>query len=83
MKRSIVRALRRAAVVTAVLAAGLGGLAAPASASPILAGKSPYQFDLLAKAKPDECFNGIGQPYPTGPPCACLLYTSPSPRDRS
>jgi hypothetical protein len=27
-------------------------------------------FDLLAKAKPDECFAGIGKPYPAGPPCA-------------
>ncbi|MEW5800778.1 MAG: hypothetical protein AB1847_01620 [bacterium] len=26
--------------------------------------------ELLAKAKPDECFNGIGNPYPTGPPCS-------------
>jgi hypothetical protein len=26
--------------------------------------------ELLAKAAPDECFNGIGQPYPAGPPCA-------------
>lgn len=24
---------------------------------------------LLAKADPDECFNGIGEPYPDGPPC--------------
>jgi len=29
-----------------------------------------YKFTKLAKAKPDECFNGIGQPYPAGPPCA-------------
>lgn len=26
--------------------------------------------ELLAKAIPDECFNGIGNPYPPGPPCA-------------
>ncbi|BFU42259.1 hypothetical protein KRMM14A1004_04960 [Krasilnikovia sp. MM14-A1004] len=32
-------------------------------------GKNGYRFDLLAKAKPDECFNGVGQPYPAGPPC--------------
>ncbi|MGI5237867.1 hypothetical protein [Dactylosporangium sp. CA-139066] len=25
--------------------------------------------ELLAKAAPDECFAGIGQPYPPGPPC--------------
>jgi hypothetical protein len=30
----------------------------------------PYQATLLAKAKPDECFAGIGVPYPAGPPCA-------------
>ncbi|WP_306204810.1 hypothetical protein [Actinoplanes sp. RD1] len=27
-------------------------------------------FELLGKAAPDECFAGIGQPYPAGPPCA-------------
>ncbi|MGD0917667.1 MAG: hypothetical protein ABSB22_14545 [Thermodesulfobacteriota bacterium] len=25
--------------------------------------------ELLAEAVPDECFNGIGNPYPQGPPC--------------
>ncbi len=25
--------------------------------------------ELLAKAAPDECFDGIGNPYPSGPPC--------------
>ncbi|MBW2113219.1 MAG: hypothetical protein JRH00_17705 [Deltaproteobacteria bacterium] len=25
--------------------------------------------ELLAKAKGDQCFNGIGNPYPPGPPC--------------
>ncbi len=25
---------------------------------------------LLAKAAPDECFDGIGVDYPAGPPCA-------------
>lgn len=24
---------------------------------------------LLAKAQPDECYAGLGQPYPAGPPC--------------
>jgi len=28
-----------------------------------------YRVDLLAKAQPDECFVGIGQPRPDGPPC--------------
>ncbi|GIF26160.1 hypothetical protein BJ973_003430 [Actinoplanes tereljensis] len=41
--------------------------AAPASAA---AADGTYEYKLLAKAKPDECFNGIGVPYPAGPPCA-------------
>jgi len=28
-----------------------------------------YEKTLLAKARPDECFDGIGNPYPPGPPC--------------
>jgi len=28
-----------------------------------------YTIELLAKATPDECFAGIGAPYPEGPPC--------------
>ncbi|MEU4245561.1 hypothetical protein [Actinoplanes sp. NPDC026619] len=40
--------------------------AAPASA----ATTDTYEYKLLAKAKADECFNGIGVPYPAGPPCA-------------
>lgn len=27
------------------------------------------KWEMLAKAQPDECFNGIGNPYPSGPPC--------------
>ncbi|MCX6029955.1 MAG: hypothetical protein NT169_11755 [Chloroflexi bacterium] len=30
----------------------------------------PLGGKLLAKAQPDECFDGIGSPYPPGPPCA-------------
>ncbi|MEW6378122.1 MAG: hypothetical protein AB1611_00795 [bacterium] len=26
--------------------------------------------ELLGKAEPDECYNGIGKPYPPGPPCS-------------
>lgn len=26
-------------------------------------------WELLAKAQPDECYNGMGSPYPAGPPC--------------
>ncbi|GAA2505503.1 hypothetical protein [Winogradskya humida] len=45
--------------------------AAGAAASPAAeaATKQTYKFSLLAKAQPDECFAGIGQPYPAGPPC--------------
>jgi hypothetical protein len=28
-----------------------------------------YDKKVVAKAEPDECFNGIGTPYPPGPPC--------------
>ncbi|HSF80280.1 MAG TPA: hypothetical protein VLA49_03545 [Anaerolineales bacterium] len=38
-------------------------LQALAPAEPILT------RDLLAKAAPDECYDGIGVPYPPGPPC--------------
>ena len=58
MRRSIAVALRGAAAVVAALAVSVGGLAAPASAD-----KPPYKFTRLAKAQPDECFNGVGQPY--------------------
>jgi hypothetical protein len=27
-------------------------------------------WELLAKAPPDACYDGIGNPYPPGPPCA-------------
>ncbi|GGK83921.1 hypothetical protein [Mangrovihabitans endophyticus] len=45
-------------------------LSAAAAAVPAQAADQPYSFRLLAKAQPDECFAGIGQPYPPGPPCA-------------
>jgi hypothetical protein len=53
----------------------LSGLAAAvllgvtSSVAPVAAADT-YSFQLLGKAQPDECFNGIGQPYPVGPPCA-------------
>lgn len=45
-----------------------------AAAGPTVAGLLPlnpptFQHELLAKAAPDECFAGIGLPYPAGPPC--------------
>jgi hypothetical protein len=61
------RSLRRLGTAAAVLVVGLAGLAAPAAAD---SGTATYTSTLLAKAQPDECFNGIGQPYPVGPPCA-------------
>lgn len=43
-----------------------------ASAPMLPQGAFPLPMDgkLLAKAQPDECFDGIGNPYPPGPPCA-------------
>ncbi|RZU50314.1 hypothetical protein EV385_2082 [Krasilnikovia cinnamomea] len=58
--------LRRLTTVVAALVVTVGVAVTPARA----ADPDPYTFHLLAKAKPDECFNGIGQPYPAGPPCA-------------
>ncbi|WP_422769503.1 hypothetical protein ACN28C_22465 [Plantactinospora sp. WMMC1484] len=53
-----------AAVVTVLVVTPLG-------ATPVAAGRPPeFRFELLAKAQPDECFDGVGQPYPAGPPCA-------------
>jgi hypothetical protein len=60
------RSLRRLGTAAAVLVVALGGLASPARA----ADGDTYTYKLLAKAKPDECFNGVGQAYPVGPPCA-------------
>ncbi|RGC65835.1 hypothetical protein C5N14_26670 [Micromonospora sp. MW-13] len=66
---------RRLLAVVAVL--GLGPvLAVPSAAlgAPLdaagAAGAHPSTPQLLAKAAADECFAGIGQPYPAGPPCA-------------
>ncbi|MFI7597084.1 hypothetical protein [Actinoplanes sp. NPDC049681] len=58
--------LRRWGTAAAVLLLGLAS--APASPAAAASGDS-YSFKLLAKAAPDECFNGIGKPYPAGPPC--------------
>ncbi|MFI5493020.1 hypothetical protein [Actinoplanes sp. NPDC051859] len=56
--------LRRLGTAAAVVLLGLTSPASPAAAD------DPYTVKLLAKAAPDECFNGIGNPYPAGPPCA-------------
>jgi hypothetical protein len=62
----------RAAASSAVAAkvAAQRDAALKAAVPPELATKLQYNLTRLAKAKPDECFNGIGQPYPAGPPCA-------------
>ncbi len=59
-------------VVIMALVSGLIG-AQPAAAGIVILppiGGTTFETELLAKAQPDECFNGIGQPYPAGPPCA-------------
>ncbi|WP_208817266.1 hypothetical protein [Micromonospora echinofusca] len=38
--------------------------------SSVDAAAQKYDRRLLAKAVPDECFAGVGAPYPAGPPCA-------------
>ena len=55
----------------------LAGIAAAlvlgaAAITPVSAGPTDpeYSSELIGKAQPDECFDGIGQPYPAGPPCA-------------
>jgi hypothetical protein len=82
---AVPRRAAAATAVLVVAAGGLATPAAarPATASPArdiasstatlppkVASKLQYKFTRLAKAQPDECFNGVGQPYPAGPPCA-------------
>jgi hypothetical protein len=40
-----------------------------ASATPGAADNPSLAWSLLSKAQPDECFDGMGEPYPPGPPC--------------
>jgi hypothetical protein len=47
--------------LAATMILALGGAVSPAEG---------YTFELLGKAVPDECFAGIGNPYPSRPPCA-------------
>ncbi|MGX7674138.1 hypothetical protein [Plantactinospora sp. DSM 117369] len=69
----------RLGAVLAVLLLTLPFTATPATATPAPADPEPGQrasvtstlpYQLIAKARPDECFNGIGVVYPAGPPCA-------------
>ena len=57
---------RRVIALAATVVLAVAGTASPA----VAATGTGYDLALLAKAKPDECFNGIGMPYPPGPPCA-------------
>ena len=59
----------RFAVVLSVLAFALT-FAAGAAGVPTPIPLPTTDGSLLAKAAPDECFNGIGVNYPPGPPCA-------------
>ncbi|AGL21058.1 hypothetical protein [Actinoplanes sp. N902-109] len=58
--------VRRVVAVGAAALLAVGAAVSPAAAANT---KLTYKFNLLAKAKPDECFNGVGNPYPAGPPC--------------
>ncbi|WP_238547193.1 hypothetical protein [Actinoplanes friuliensis] len=50
-------------------AAAIAVVSAGVAVSPAAAAAPQYKFTLLAKAKADQCFAGVGQPYPAGPPC--------------
>lgn len=58
-------------LLTAVVVLGLvAAPATPAVAVPDAAEGGELSIELLAKAVADECFAGVGVPYPPGPPCA-------------
>ena len=69
------RALPVLLVVAAVAAAPGTSVQAGANPGSLDAGFTGSQINavsttLLAKAEADECYDGIGNPYPAGPPCA-------------
>jgi hypothetical protein len=55
------------ASITAAVVLGVAATVTPVGA---VQADAEYTTELLGKAQPDECFNGIGAPYPAGPPCA-------------
>jgi hypothetical protein len=57
-------------LLSAIVVVVVAQAAALPSASSAHGGGDRYRLELLGKAQPDECFNGIGVPYPPGPPCA-------------
>ncbi|KIR65276.1 hypothetical protein TK50_07390 [Micromonospora haikouensis] len=56
--------------VLPVLAAAPSTAAVPGEPGLLPRASTTFEHELLGKALPDECFAGIGQPYPAGPPCA-------------
>lgn len=58
------------AVALLVIAPTLAAPSAAASTTQETSAQETFEHQLLAKAVPDECFDGIGNPYPAGPPCA-------------
>ncbi|PRY28406.1 hypothetical protein [Pseudosporangium ferrugineum] len=58
--------IRRLLAAGAVALVAAGSALSPAAAAPA---RPSYKFNLLAKAKPDECFVAVGEAYPAGPPC--------------
>ncbi|WP_426513300.1 hypothetical protein ACPPVO_23365 [Dactylosporangium sp. McL0621] len=65
--RFIARSLLPAAILAAIPVLAVGQAADGAVRTQTTRVSSGPE--LLAKAQPDECFAGIGQPYPAGPPC--------------
>ncbi|GGQ41521.1 hypothetical protein [Couchioplanes azureus] len=58
--------IRRVLSAGAVALVAAGAAVAPATAAPA---RFDYTFTRLAKAKADECFDGVGKAYPAGPRC--------------
>ncbi|GGK83925.1 hypothetical protein [Mangrovihabitans endophyticus] len=54
---------------TATAATEAATAAATRNRDEALISRLPYRFRRLAKARPDECFAGVGLAYPAGPPC--------------
>lgn len=69
--RLLSRRLLTAAVVMGLVGApATPAVAAPDGAAAPAATGGGMSFEVLAKAVADECFAGVGVPYPPGPPCA-------------
>src|SRR5689334_18792149 len=68
MANSRGRQIRRIVFIGGALAALIGaGFVGGASSAP--ARSASLTYTLINKAPVDECFAGIGVPYPAGPPC--------------